>query len=156
MVTTRTGQTVDPGIEEMRRAATVIERLKGEHLPPMPVLLVISQGKYSDVQSFARFFALSRHRGDTADRYRVSPEHSWSPQPINVWQIRAGPERVHARLAEADIVWPTDLDPWLREILADLVEDEACLRALPKKALVRVSQRDERPQFACIKKTSEG
>jgi len=57
-------------------------------------------------------------------------------------------------LAEADIVWPTDLDTWLRDILADLVEDDACLRALPKRALIRVTRRTDRPLFACIEKTN--
>ncbi len=155
IVTTRTGQTIDPRIEEMRRAASAIERLKGERLPAMPVLQVISQGKDSSVRAFARFFALSRRRGDTTERFRVAAEHSWSPEPANVWQVRAGPEHVRARLAASDIVWPTDLDPWLRDILADLVEDDDCLRALPKKALIRVTRRTERPRFACIEKTSD-
>ncbi len=156
IVTTRTGQTIDPRIEEMRRAASVIERLKGGRLPAMPVLLVISQGLDLAVRDYARFFALSRTRGDTTERYRVGPEHSWSLEPVNVWQTRAGPQHVRARLAEADIVWPTDLDPWLRDILADLVEDDACLRALPEKALIRVTRRTERPRFACIEKTGDG
>jgi hypothetical protein len=154
IVTNRTGQTIDPRIEEMRRAATAIERLKGERLPAMPVLLVISQGLDLAVRDYARFFALSRTRGDTTERFRIVPEHSWSREPVNVWQTRAGPEHVRARLAEADIVWPTDLDTWLRDILADLVEDDACLRALPKRALIRVTRRTDRPLFACIEKTN--
>ncbi len=140
----------------MRRAAAPIERLKGGRLPAMPVLLVISQGLNSAAGDYARFFALSRHRGDTTGRYRVIPQHSWSPEPVNTWQFHAEPEQVRARLAEADIVWPIKLDPWLRDIIANLVEDDACLRALPNKALVRVAQRTERIWFACIDKTNDG
>jgi hypothetical protein len=56
-------------------------------------------------------------------------------------------------VAKADIVWPTHLDPWLKNILADLVKDEKCLRALAEKALIRVNQGASTPLFSCIEKT---
>ncbi|CAN0526836.1 unnamed protein product, partial [Laminaria digitata] len=151
IVTARTGQTIDFRVDEMRRAAALIDKLKGTSLPGSPILQVVSQGMDSAVIDYALFFALSRQRGDTKAGYQVAGSHSWSPTPVNVWQRRANPEEVRKTLEKADIIWPTMLDPWLREIFADLIDDD-CLRALPAKALIRVIPATDEPRFACIDK----
>lgn len=154
IVTARTGQAIDPRVDEMRRAALRIEELKATSLPASPVLQVVSQGLDSAVIDYARFFALSRQRGDTGATYKVAGSHSWSPKPVNTWQSRATREELRRILENADIIWPTALDPWLRSVLAELVDDDDCLRALPAKALIRVVSAAGRSRFVCTEKGS--
>ena len=154
IVTARTGQSTDFRVDEMRRAAVLIGTLKGSSLPDAPILQVVSQGMDSAVVDYALFFALSQRRGDTGPRYNVARSHSWSPDPINTWQSRADRDQVRALLEKADIIWPTNLDPWLRTVLAELT-DEECLRGLPAKALLRVMPASGKPRFTCIDKGSD-
>ena len=154
IVTTRTGQSIDFRVDEMRKAAILIEKLKGTSLPDVPVFQIVSQGMDSAVVDYALFFALSHRRGNTGPRYKVARSHSWSPDPINTWQSRADREQVRTVLEEADIIWPTNLDPWLTNVLAELTDNE-CLRALPAKALIRVRSVPGKPRFACIDKGAD-
>jgi len=151
IVTARTGQPIDFRIDEMRRAAVLIENLKGTSLPDAPVLQIVSQGMDSAVIDYALFFALSQRRGESRPRYKVARSHSWSSDPVNTWQSRASREDVRALLEKADIIWPTTLDPWLGTILAELTDDK-CLRALPAKALLRIATATDKPRFACVDK----
>jgi hypothetical protein len=152
IVTARTEQSIDFRVGEMRQAAALVEKLKNTSLPPSPTLQVVSQGMDSAIIDYAQFFALSRRRGDTKARYKVARSHSWSPKPINVWQTPAKREDVRMAFEMADIIWPTKLDPWLRDVFAELVDDD-CLRALPGKALIRVVTPTGKPRFSCIDKT---
>ena len=154
IVTTRTGQSIDFRVDEMRKAAILIEKLKGTSLPDVPVFQIVSQGMDSALVDYALFFALSHRRGNTGPRYKVARSHSWSPDPINTWQSRADREQVRTVLEEADIIWPTNLDPWLTNVLAELTDNE-CLRALPAKALIRVRSVPGKPRFACIDKGAD-
>ena len=151
IVTTRNGPSIDFRIDEMRRAAMRIGKLKGVSLPDTPVLQVVSQGMDSAVVDYALFFALSHRRGDTGPRYTVARSHSWSPAPINTWQSRADREQIRALLEQSDIIWSTNLDPWLTDVLAELTDDD-CFRALPAKALIRVMPASGKTRFACIDK----
>lgn len=151
IVTERTGQAIDFRVGEMREAAAFIARLKGTSLPDHPVLQVISQSMDSAVLDYAKFFALGQHRGETKPGYRIAPTHSWSPTPINVWQRQANKDDVIRALSQADIIWPTKLDPWLRTMLAELVDDD-CLRVLPAKALIRAQPKPGNARFVCINK----
>lgn len=154
IVTARTEQTIDPRVDEMRRAALRIEELKASALPASPVLQVMSQGLDSAVIDYARFFALSRQRGDIGESYRVAGSHSWSPTPANTWQSRVTRDELRRTLEKADIIWPTVLDPWLRSVLAELVNDDDCLQALPTKALIRVVSAPDKFRFVCTEKST--
>jgi hypothetical protein len=154
IVTARTGQSVDFRIDEMRRASVLMDKLKGTSLPHSPLLQIVSQGLDSAVIDYALFFALSHRRGETAPGYMVARSHSWSPDPVNIWQTRANQQDVRAVLEKADIIWPTTLDPWLRAVFSELTNDE-CLDALPAKALIRVVAAPGKPRFICIEKSAD-
>lgn len=154
IVTSRTGQPIDFRIGEMRQAAAFIESQKSISLPASPILQIVSQGMDSAVRDYAVFFAHSRQRGETTARYRVAPSHSWSPEPINIWQARASQEDVLQKLLQADIIWPTTLDPWVKDVFAKIIDDDKCLRALPGKILVRIVPTIGKPKFTCFDKAA--
>ena len=151
-MTTRAYQNIDPRIVEMRTAAKRIESLRSTTLPKKPILTIISQGRDSDVISYARFFAMSYDEGQIDPHFTISGAVSWSPEPGNVWQTKASIEQVAQQLSQADIIWPINLDPWIMKPLGRLVPDIACLNALPDKALVRDVDDGKFVRFRCIEK----
>ena len=155
-VTTRRNTFLDPRIAETRQAAKTIEQLAGQSLPKRPVLLLLLQGGDMGVLSYARFYSMGKRRGDVEPRYKIIPRFSWAPIPVNTWQSEADPSQVRKRFAEADIVWPIVVNPWLVDIVSRMVKNPTCLKDLSGHYLVRLPQTDGTPRFQCFDKKPAG
>jgi hypothetical protein len=143
-VTSRTYQSVDPRISEMRDAAKRIEGLRGISLPKRPLLTIISQEQDNAVINYAEFYAMGYKAGNYDPHFTVSKTFSWSPKPNE--------KDVVQDLSKPDIIWPINLDPWLKHILSRLVSDRSCLNSLPNKALIRDTTDQTSVRFRCIEK----
>ncbi|MBT3237145.1 MAG: hypothetical protein HN360_00085 [Rhodospirillaceae bacterium] len=150
--TTRAHQSIDPRINEMRMAANKIEALRDNTFPDTPVLTILSQGDDNAVIDYARFFAMGYEDGKRAPRFLVSYETSWAPDKKNVWQTQASMDEAVQYLSRSDIIWPIALDPWLTDVLAQIVPDAECLNSLPDKALIRETSRPGSIRYQCIDK----
>jgi len=136
----------------MRMAANKIEALRDNTFPDTPVLTILSQGDDNAVIDYARFFAMGYEDGKRAPRFLVSYETSWAPDKKNVWQTQASMDEAVQYLSRSDIIWPIALDPWLTDVLAQIVPDAECLNSLPDKALIRETSRPGSIRYQCIDK----
>lgn len=153
-VTTRELQRGDPRIGEMIAASRFIERHAGRDLPARPSLAVLAQGMDNSVLAYAEFHGLRQGAGGPKSVFVLYPRISWAPEPQNIWQTGASAAEVVTSLKEIDVLWPIRLDAWLREVLAELVPDRACLDALPEFALVRSAAPSGEVEFRCVRKAS--
>lgn len=103
--------------------------------------LMLAQGSAGYETVIANYFGLGR--------FRLADMWSWGPEPANVWMLKAEPEQVRATLLAASVVWPVIVDPWMRDVLAGLIRDPACLADPTRYLLVPDPQAGE---LACVPK----
>lgn len=152
-VSTRADFRVDPRIGEMAQAAEFVERLAGTVIPHRPQLAVLGQGQDGDVTAYARFFGSRSHGRSSRVIFDLHPHTSWAPRPETIWSTVKSPGELSRVFLSMDVLWPLQLDPWLRSVLAELVADAACLESLPRAALVRTKGENGRARFVCVSKT---
>lgn len=152
-LSTRAFQNIDPRIAEMADASNFVVANAGSLFPARPAMAILGQGQDRDVLAYASYFGTRRGSSGVPEPvYELYRATSWAPEAMNVWQMRSSPEHLAASLRDVDILWPIQVDAWLREVLTDLVPDHECVAALPRFALVRHVTVSGNVEFRCVSK----
>jgi len=154
-VTTRAYQTTDPRIAEARKAVAIAVALAGRELPAKPALMLIAQGEDSEPLNYATYYARGVRPGDSSGIGISLGGVSWTAgEPQNVWQQKTTVRVLRDQFLAADMIWPLTLDGWVTSILAEIVDDPACVATPLNYYFVRRAAKDGGRVFSCVAKPS--
>ncbi len=146
-VTTRRFQSVDSRIGDVRAAAAFV-RDSAQYAKAVPLVQFISQGTDADILGFAKFYAIDGTRGKPRQLFRYGDQISWNPAArTNIWQKVASKDQLRAKFLEADIVWPIVVDPFVSDVLKDIVP-AGCASDFTTQIFVK----SENGGFTCVPK----
>lgn len=91
-----------------------------------PHIALVTQGRYGYESSMAYYLALGRKRGASLRTYRLYPAYSWGASARNMWMQATTPERLLVTFRGLDIIWPFEIDEWMRGVLTQLATDGNC------------------------------
>ena len=151
-VTDRSIWPIDSSIYEMMSADRLIRSLRGERFPERPRIIIVSQGTHDTAIRYAQYFSIGPGNGKPDRAYAVHGELSWSPAPVNVWQVKASTAEVRALFSTADVIWPIVVDPWIVSRFLEAGMDADCEPRIPDVALIRAPPSNAGRQFKCIAK----
>jgi len=154
-VTTRVHQVVDPRIAEARKAVAIAVGLAGRELPAKPALILIAQGEDSEPLNYAAYYARGVRPGDSSGIGISLGGVSWTTgEPQNVWQQKTTAPTLRDQFLAADMIWPLTLDGWVTSILAEIVDDPACVATPLNYYFIRRAAKNGGRVFSCVAKPS--
>ena len=112
-------------------------------------ILVLSQGDVGDHRLAAESGLLPTERGDTFNRYIFEFHFNFGDARKDAWTLPMSREDFRNLLFQQDIIWPTAVDSWAKEIVSPFITDRDCA-ADPTKYILTVNK--ARRTLDCTKK----
>ena len=95
-----------------------------------PKVSIIAQGQYAVETNLAQYFGIKSHRGGEYFNYTPVRPFSWGEKKTNSFMKETTPAKLIAWWMNFDIIWPIKSDPWIKAVLANLVQSQNCLNNL--------------------------
>jgi hypothetical protein len=87
---------------------------------------VVSQRTDGFEKILLRYHAVNGKRGENLKLFDVASEHSWARGAGNVWATKATPDEIRTELLASDIIWPRQVDRYIRPILVEFFDTPVC------------------------------